>query len=410
MKGHLTTALAALFISTAACAQTTRQEIFVTSADAAIPYRIPAIAQANDGTLVCVADYRWNRGDIGWSPELYGSQIDLVFRRSHNFGLSFGPEHLLVAGNGSRDAATAGYGDATLVADRESNALLLLCVTGNASWGDTREGNLMRCARITSSDGGRTWSAPTDITASIYGLYDGLQGLFFGSGKLCQSRLHKYGTHHRVYAPMLAKPGGNRVVYSDDFGTTWHALGDPLAQPCPTGDEPKVIELLSGDLLLSSRTDGGRFYNIFHYADASRGTGSWDKPVLSNHANNGVAAKDNACNGGVELVRAIRTADRKPVFLLLQSLPLGPKRSHVGIYYKEFESAEAFSSPEAIAANWDGHFVATQALSAYSEILLLSNNTFAFIYEETSHGQDYTIVHDILTLEQITHGAYTLTK
>ncbi|MBR1387772.1 MAG: exo-alpha-sialidase [Alloprevotella sp.] len=403
---HLFVALG-LSLSLSAMAQSARQDLFTTSADARIPYRIPAIAQAHSGQVIVVSDYRWNKGDIGWSPELFGSRIDLKYRLSPD-GVAFGPEHTLVLGSGAADPATAGFGDAALVADYESADVLMISVMGNISWGDTRADHRMQTALFLSHDNGTTWSAPTDLTPAIYGLYDNLQGLFFGSGKLYQSHCYRIGTHRRVYAPLLAKGEGNMVVYTDDFGRTWHALGGPQARPCPKGDEPKVVELPNGNLLLSSRTDGGRFYNIFRYDDVKAGTGSWQQPVLSNHANRGVAALDNACNGGVELVRALRKSDRTPVYLLLQSLPFGPQRRNVGIYYKEFALDATFDNPADIAADWDGRFQVSQVASAYSEILPLQNGLIAFIFEELTHGTDYTIAYRLLTLEEITHGQYSL--
>ena len=55
-------------------------EIFPTRTSGDIPYRIPAIATAYDGTVVAVADYRFSRADIG------SGRIDLHIRRSHDNG------------------------------------------------------------------------------------------------------------------------------------------------------------------------------------------------------------------------------------------------------------------------------------------------------------------------------------
>lgn len=58
-------------------------EIFTTPTTQAIPYRIPAIATAYDGTVVAVADYRYSRVDIG------SGRIDLHIRRSHDNGATW---------------------------------------------------------------------------------------------------------------------------------------------------------------------------------------------------------------------------------------------------------------------------------------------------------------------------------
>lgn len=61
-------------------------------------------------------------------------------------------------------------------------------------------------------------------------------------------------------------------------------------------------------------------------------TGSWGKVIASDAKNMGVAAHKNSCNGEVLIVDAKKNG--KKVKLLLQSVPVGPGRNNVGIYYK----------------------------------------------------------------------------
>ena len=42
-----------------------RTEIFISKDPKAVHYRIPALAALPDGKLICVADYRFSRQDIG---------------------------------------------------------------------------------------------------------------------------------------------------------------------------------------------------------------------------------------------------------------------------------------------------------------------------------------------------------
>ena len=205
------------------------------------PYRIPAIAATQSGSLIALTDYRPCGADIG-----YG-RVDLRYRISHNNGATWSPELVLAQGDGIKGSLTCGYGDAAVVADSRSGEVIVVCVTGNTVYGaatTTRE-NPNRVAILRSTDNGRTWSEPEDITESIYSLFDKstlgpVQSLFFGSGRICQSRQVRFGRYHRLYAALCARPGGNRVVYSDDFGRSWHALGSIDRSPAPKGDEPKV--------------------------------------------------------------------------------------------------------------------------------------------------------------------------
>lgn len=379
--------------------------LFVTDGSKPYPYRIPAIACTKDGTLVALSDYRFCGSDIG-----YG-RVDIVGRNSHDNGQSWGQEYNVIQGSGTPHALDCGYGDAALVADRTSNELLLICVSGQTVyWNGTRQ-KPMPVARLRSHDSGRTWSTAEDITETIYSLFDGskagdMAGCFLGSGRIFQSRVTKVGTHYRLYAALCARPGGNRVIYSDDFGEHWLPLGGKDATPAPQGDEPKCEELPDGTVILSSRMNGGRFFNFFTYTDAAKATGSWAQPAASTAANHGTAAEQNATNGEILLLPVQRIRDGHPTYLALQSVPLGPGRSRVGIYYKALDSLADCADPAAFAADWDGCYRVTELPSAYSTMVMQRDGRLAFFYEEATYGHDYTNVYLPLSLEDITAGQY----
>ena len=322
-------------------------EIFTTPTTQAIPYRIPAIATAYDGTVVAVADYRYSRVDIG------SGRIDLHIRRSH--------------------------------------------------------------------DNGATWSEPQYIDEEfIYSKFDKsaygpIRGWFVGSGKICQSKTTKVGTHYRLYCVgSSCRQGSNEtanwVLYSDDFGKTWLFLGGCDESPVPGGDEPKAEELPDGSILLSSRCTGGRNFNIFTFSDTRSGQGTWGQVAFSGSGNKGVTALSNACNGEVLLVPVTRKKDKKTMFLLLQSLPFGSGRANVGIYYKALESLADYRTPDAIAKDWDGRHQSSYISSAYSTMTWQKNNTIGFVYEEDTYGTSgggYTIIYKNYSIEQITDSAFT---
>ena len=256
------------------------------------PYRIPAIAVNRRGTLIAVSDYRPCGGDIGFG------KVDLRYRLSDNNGATWSRELVLAEGDGVNGSKTCGYGDAAIVSDRSSDEAVVVCVTGNTVYGHgtTKRSNPNRVAVLHSRDGGHTWSQPVDITEQVYSLFDKsnlgpVDAMFFGSGRICQSQLVKVGRYYRLYAALCARPGGNRVVYSDDLGRTWHALGDIHTSPAPTGDEPKIEELPDGRVVLSSRISGGRLFNIFHYLSHQNATGAWEAtPALSQNEGGGLKA------------------------------------------------------------------------------------------------------------------------
>ena len=387
----------------------TGQVLFQTAASDTIPYRIPAVAAMHNGDILALTDYRLCGNDIG-----YG-RVDIHGRISHNGGRSWGKEFVLIEGSGVSGATDCGFGDAAMVADRESGDVLVMMVCGETVyWHETTtRQNPNRIAVLRSSDNGRTWSAWEEITESVYTLFDDsvhgcVQSCFVGSGKILQSKQIKVGSHYRIYAALCARPNGNRVIYSDDFGHTWCALGGPDALPVPHGDEPKCEELPDGRVVISSRAWGGRYFNIYEYSDIASGAGSWGEAAGSGKKVNGCASLENACNGELLIIPAVRKEDRKKVHIALQSVPLGPQRANVGIYYKELPEDIASITPESFAADWEKPYQVSDTTSAYSTMLQLKNGNIAFYYEEslTLNGWGYDMVYKEIPLKVITADQY----
>ncbi len=396
-------------------------DIFPTLTNEAIPYRIPAITTTSQGDLLAVADFRHCRADIG-----YG-RVDLHARISKDNGKTWGEIFPIIEGDGlmvnddPNQSLNAGYGDPCLIADRESNRVLLVCVAGyQVFFRSTRE-KPNQVAIMHSEDGGQTWGEPKIITDQFYVPLDKsavgpIQSMFIGSGRIFQSRSVKVGDYYRLYACMLARDKDNNfcnfVVYSDDFGDNWKILGDINVPGIPNrGDEPKTEELPDGSLLLSSRTDGGRRYNIFKFTNAKKAEGSWGESAFSGAENNGVAAEKNSCNGEVMVLPVVRNSDKKKMHIALQSLPFGPQRNNVGIYYKELAEASDYDTAENFAKDWDGRYQVTELPSAYSTMVMQADGDIAFFYEEDKYktvGGGYTMVYKNLTVDLITGGQYSL--
>lgn len=387
--------------------------------DSPVPYRIPAIAQTKSGRLIALTDYRWCHSDIGFG------RVDIRVRISEDYGMTWGKEQVVVEGTGIKGDTRCGYGDPAIVADRNSGEVLVVCVTGNTPYGGATRGNPNRVAIIRSHDEGRTWDAPIEITEKIYTLFDDsalgpVQSLFFGSGRICQSRKVKVGRYYRVYAALCARPGGNRVVYSDDFGETWHSLGPIDSSPAPNGDEPKIAELPDGRILLSSRPsynkpDLGRYFNIYsngEWEGVVPSSGKMENEVGNSGASveikNGVFCKQNVCNGEILILKARRKDNGRKVNVALQSLPLGPGRTHVCIFWKVLNSPDDYRSPVSFASNWDGYFLVSDREGAYSTMIQLTDGRIAFYWEDlyTPSG-GYEMMFTPLSIERITGGKLT---
>lgn len=384
--------------------------LFATHKGDKIPYRIPALAVNQSGEILAVTDYRFCGNDIGFG------RVDFHSRVSSDEGKTWGKENIIISGTGVKKALDCGYGDAALVADRESNEVLLMCVCGEEIYWkpETTRENPMPIARLRSHDGGKTWSKATVVTEQIYSLFDGsklgnVAALFFGSGRISQSRVIKVGKYYRLYAALCARPGGNRVIYSDDFGETWHALGDIHQSPAPKGDEPKCEELPDGRVLLSSRVKGGRYFNIYSYDNIADATGKWDTVAFSGAEVNGTVAVDNSTNGEILIVPAQRVSDGKKVNIALQSVPLGPNRANVGIYYKALLDG-TYKDPSTFSQDWEGKIQISALPSAYSTMIQQTDGTIGVFYEEETFEAGYSMVYDNYSLETLTQGKYTAIK
>lgn len=377
--------------------------LFHTGDSTGFPYRIPAIASAPNGDLIALSDRRPCGSDIG-----YG-RVDILGRVSTDQGASWCEPFNVLVGSGKGE--DAGYGDACLVADRNRNELLLVCVSGDVPYWNSNLNHRQRMvslhARYNKRRGEWVWDEkPTDLTSQIYDdlLHRTIGALFMGSGRICQSSRVKVGRYYRLYASLCTHKG-NFVIYSDDFGRQWHVLGN-YAQSCaPKGDEPKCEELPDGSVLLSSRKEGGRYFNVFRYSDVRTARGQWGQVVDSKNAPGGISNESTPCNGEILIIPVRRASDGRMTHLALQSLPAGPKRTNVTIYYKELSTPETYNTPLRFASNWEGHFQVSKTGSAYSTMIQQRDGRIAFFYEEEPEW--YQVVYRALTLDEITGGRFS---
>ena len=412
----------------------------ISQANNIYPYRIPGIAKAYNNDLIAVAAHLICGTDPG-----YG-QVDVVCRVSKDNGVTWGDEVDVAVGdasliNANTNVFEIAFGDPAIVADRESNKVAIFVVAGCTHYVSATRQNPNMIGVIYGTYNQNTeewdWEEPKNITEDIYSLFDSgsqIQSAFIAGGKVFQSRIVKNGDYYRLYAAINARPGGNRVVYSDDFGRTWHALGGAFAQPVPSGDEPKCEEMPDGRVIISSRKSAGRYYNIYTYTNTATGEGSWGSVSESSFNGAGRTPGGSAANGEILIVPVKRNSDSKDMYLALQSLPTGSGRTDVCIYYKELTSFDDMSTPANLSAGWNGYYHVTTLESAYSSMDLQADGKVGFIYEEdltsggtvqnpvtttfpngldpwgsSTHNFDgYNNIYRAYTIEELTNNAYTL--
>lgn len=375
-------------------------------------YRIPAIVQLPAGNLLAIADDRHNSDyDIGGNRGL-----DVVGRISGDRGKTWGETIMIANGNARREGFVNSHGDAAAVADRQTGRVLVMCASGSQGFLNSTLANPIRVGRYISDDGGLTWSE-ADVTSEIYGIFADcpeVNSLFFSSGRICQSRYIKRGDYYRIYSAIDAPNGvGCLVLYSDDFGLSWHALGGPAARPTvePWGDESKIEELPDGNILLSCRSKvtgtSGRLFNIYNYD-----TASWGDMAVSNDPESGTYSEDCSCNGELLIVPVLRMSDGRSMHLALQSVPRGKGRQRVSIYYKPLVDSSDYDEASDFSMGWTCYQV-TDNYSAYSTMIALQDGAIAFFHEDCNDNQSttaYDLLFQKLSIKSITGGRYAPLK
>ena len=426
MKKNLLIALA--LVATGIFSASAQDDVFL-STGAERPYRIPAIATLKDGSLLAISDYRPCYKDVG------NGEVDMYAKvgtmdAAGNY--SWSGEAKLIA-DGKDDC---GYGDAALVVDRESGDALVICVSGKVVYGSGSSTTHNGMSRIVRSADGLSWETPQDVTTAFFdNLLPSAYTMFMASGRMLQSNIVKAegAEYYRIYGALLvdgSEGEGNYVVYSDDFGNSWNLLGDGMC--VKGGNEAKLEELPNGDIVISSRANGGRIFNVFNFTNLQTAEGNWEgqpDEVYNFEGNVASASGKSGCNGELLFYKGlVNVNDGKTYNVMLQSLPAGTsgneKRSNVTVFYKAFEADKTSWAVSDFTSGWAKGLEVDGGESAYSTMTILPNGNIGFLYESeevkftyktigsfipipvTANAYGYNIKFRDLTVNEITGDAY----
>ncbi len=253
---RLALALVALLPAAAAADPPPAQlDLFEARAGGYAIYRIPGVVVTAKGSVLAYCEARKSeRGDWG--------HIDLLVRRSADRGKTFDPPTQLPTAPGphrrnplaekqklGKDGEVT-YNNPVMIADRDGTVHLLFCV------------EYMRCFYSKSTDDGRTWAAPREITAAFDAFrpeYDWKvlatgpgHGIQLKGGRLVVPVWLSLGTGGHAHRPSVAA-----TVVSDDGGATWKRsdIAVPNTAEWVNPNETTVAELPDGRVMLNVRSE-----------------------------------------------------------------------------------------------------------------------------------------------------------
>ena len=315
-------------------------------------HRIPALVVTRAGTVLAVCEGRKNdRRDVG--------DIDLVLRRSSDGGRSWS-EMEVIADDGEHT-----MGNPCPVADRESDTIWLPLCRNN-----------QRILLMKSTDDGRTWSEPADITEEA--MDTGWFRVGTGPGHGIQMR------GGRLVIPCWAD-GVERlgevqfsfVFYSDDGGRTW-ARGGALDDN--TSDECEAVELADGSLYMNMRSRRGQGQRAYSFS--RDGGESWSEVAFD------ARLPEPSCQGSIVRLTSAAASGKNRVLLACPASPTAREELTVRVSYDECRS-------------WPVSKVVCSGSAAYSDLAVARDGGILCLYEAEEYRK---LVLARFNLEWLTDG------
>jgi sialidase-1 len=325
-------------------------DVFTAGAEGYHTFRIPALVATPKGTLLAICEGRkTGRGDHG--------DLDLVQKRSTDGGKTWGQLELIHEEGGT---AKVTIGNPCPVVDQTTGVLWLPFTRDND-----------RVFMMSSSDDGRTWTAPQEITADVkksdwnwYATGPG-NGIQLASGKHAGRLV--IPCDHRVGASKndkdnWDKAGRSHVIYSDDHGKSWQLGGstDFAMNECA------VVELPDGTLMLNSRSYRGK---ACRGISLSRDGGATWEPTTDDPA-----LVESVCQAS--LIRCRWTGEQKePRDVLVFCNPAVPKGRH----HLTVRMSDDFGK------TWPQSKLVCEGSSAYSSLAALPGGEIGLLYERDNY-------------------------
>ncbi|TYB61833.1 exo-alpha-sialidase [Nonomuraea sp. PA05] len=327
-------------------------------------YRLPAVVKTRNDVLLAFAERR-NRNNCAD----HGA-FDVVMRRSTDNGVTWEASRTVLAST----AGAALQGNATVVADSSGSVFLFTTSEPTATQTTPRVPKVQ-----VSTNDGRTWSAPRDLSADIKAPAGA--GDWFATGPGHGIQLTRGAHAGRLVVPVYFAVGNRqsvRLVHSDDHGASWR-IG-------ATATYDKTV-LKLGEQTLVERTDGSILVIARNGAvpDDQTSVHGLARGVSSDGGLtfDGDFRADNAVTAPPTHPALLRQRwDGGPYTRILLSAPATPKTNNnpVGMNVRSsFDEGATWRGYDGSTGNAGVRIDADHA--GYSDMTLLGNGAIGVLYE-----------------------------
>jgi sialidase-1 len=354
-------------------AQTKLNPVFKNGEQNYTCFRIPAIIKAPNNYLLAFAEARKQGcNDFG--------DIDLVMKTSADKGKTWSALKIVVDNDLLKAGNPAPVAD-LLDPKYPGGKIFLLYNTATTSEGDARKGiGVREIWYIASTDNGRTWSEPTNITTSVhkplapaynasYNFSEDWRTNALTPGHALQIRTGVNKGRLFIAANHSAGTGLDQdnvetnkahCFYSDDHGSTWH-LGATIE--VPGGNESTAAELSDGSVLQNIRYKNSvDKYRLLAFS--KNGGTSWDTSYVCKEL------PDPVCQGS--------------------SISFSHKGEHLVLFSNAASQVKRENLTLRISKNngrsWPVSYVVDSGVAAYSDIVQAGSNEIGVLYEKGSDG------------------------
>ncbi|WP_347838220.1 sialidase family protein [uncultured Draconibacterium sp.] len=306
-------------------------------------YRIPALATATNGDVIAAIDERVpSCGDLKWSKD-----INIVIRRSTDNGNTWLATERVVDYPFGQSAS-----DPSLLVDKTTGEIFLFF-----NYMDLAHEKDVYYLKVTrSTDNGKTWSEPEDITSQITKPGWHTDFKFITSGRGFQTRSGK------LLHTVVNLQKGLFIFESNNHGKSWQLIETPLKP----ADESKIVELSDGSWMVNSRVNKAGMRFIHRSGDEGK---TWISTADS-------SLIDPGCNASLIRYNSEVDGDSTEILLFAHANHKTERKNlTVRISYDE-------------GVSWSEGKTIYEGSAAYSSMTVLANGDIGLIFEKDDYSDN----------------------